>query len=108
MISKRKKIMFAEIATKGQFQLDGGDHFTDTTSYIISIDSQYLLAILNSQLVTFLFSKISSTIRGGFLRWKRQYVKNIPIKTIETSSEELIADEIVKLVELILSLNKEK
>ncbi len=105
---EKTKIMFAEIATKGQFQLDENNHFSDTTSYIISTDSKYLLAILNSNLTTFLFSKLSSTIRGGFLRWKSQYVKNIPIKNITTPSDKEIADKIVNFAALILSLNNEK
>ncbi|MEO7533960.1 MAG: TaqI-like C-terminal specificity domain-containing protein, partial [Ferruginibacter sp.] len=104
------KIMYAEIATKGQFQLDYDGYFSDTTSYIMPTDSRYLLGILNSTLVTFLFSKISSTIRGGFLRWKKQYVETIPIKIIDdkNKSEKSLHDEIVKLVDTMLQLQQQK
>ncbi len=57
--------------------LDG--RYSDTTTYIMASDSEYLLAILNSNLFTHMFSEISSQIRGGFLRWKRQYMNSIPI-----------------------------
>lgn len=86
------KILFAEIATEGQFTYDALGQYCDTTGYIIGSDSKYLIGILNSRLVTFFFSKISSEIRGGFLRWKRQYVEQIPIPDIsEEAQQPLIA-----------------
>ena len=42
-------------------------------------NSYYLLGILNSHLFTYMFSQTSSEIRGGFFRWKRQYMNPIPI-----------------------------
>ena len=41
--------------------------------------SEYLLGVLNSRLFTFMFSKTSSEISGGFFRWKHQYMGSIPI-----------------------------
>lgn len=59
-------IIYAEIATTGQFTLDKDHLYGDTTSYIIPIEDLYLLGVLNSSVFTFLFSKVSSEIRGGF------------------------------------------
>jgi len=59
--------------------LDTTGFYSDTTTYILADASEYLLAILNSKLFTFIFSKTSSEIRGGFLRWKRQYMHALPI-----------------------------
>jgi type I restriction-modification system DNA methylase subunit len=73
------KIVYAEIATDSRFLMDYGNHYSDTTTYIMASDSDYLLAILNSKLFTYMFSQISSEIRGGFLRWKKQYMDPIPI-----------------------------
>jgi len=75
------KIIYAEIAINGQFTLDNENYFSDSTSYILGSDSKYLLGILNSKLWSFIFSKMSSEIRGGFFRWKRQYMANLPIYT---------------------------
>lgn len=104
---EKPKIIYAEIATKGQFTLDFKDFYSDTTSYILGINSPYILAILNSKLWTFLFSHISSEIRGGFFRWKRQYMEILPIRTIDPSNPDDVArhDRIVALVERILDLN---
>jgi hypothetical protein len=67
------------------------------TAFVIGNDSKYLLSILNSKLFTFLFKHTSSEIRGGFLRWKRQYLYPLPIpdcsdtSKIEKSVESLLA-----------------
>ncbi len=73
------KILYAEISQSGNFTLDFQKNYSDTTSYIIPIASKELLGILNSKLFVFVFSYISSEIRGGFLRWKRQYMERMPI-----------------------------
>lgn len=96
---EKPKIFFAEIATEGQFTLDFNDQYCDTTGYIIGSDSKYLIGVLNSKLVTFFFSKISSEIRGGFLRWKRQYVEQIPIPVLSIEDQQ----PIISLVTHILS-----
>ncbi len=105
---EKPKIIYAEIATKGQFTIDEKNSYSDTTSYIIPEPSKYLLAILNSKLWTFVFSKTSSEIRGGFFRWKRQYMSPLPIRTIDFSNKDDIArhDKMVALVDQMLTLNK--
>ncbi|MEA2014018.1 MAG: TaqI-like C-terminal specificity domain-containing protein [Thermodesulfobacteriota bacterium] len=103
------KIVFAEIATSGTFTIDERKFFGETTSYIISSASLYLLGILNSEVITFIFSNISSKIRGDFYRWKRQYMTHLPIRTIDFSdpTDKALHDRIVKLVEQMLNLNKQ-
>ena len=107
---ERPKIIYAEIATKGQFTLDTENFYSETTSYIIPVNSKYLLAVLNSSLITFIFSKISSEIRGGFFRWKRLYMETLPIRTIDFNnpSEKAIHDKLVSLVDRMLDLHKKK
>jgi hypothetical protein len=105
---EKKKIIYAEIATKGQFTFDDENFYSDTTSYILGSDSKYLLGILNSKLITFIFSKISSEIQGGFFRWKRQYIEFLPIRLLDLSlpSEEFKHNQIIKHATLMLDLNK--
>jgi type I restriction-modification system DNA methylase subunit len=107
---EKPKIIYAEIATRGQFTLDKNSFFSETTTYIIPLESKYLLGILNSSLMTFIFSKMSSEIRGGFYRWKRQYIETLPIRTIDFNnpSEKAIHDKLVSLVDRMLVLNKKK
>ena len=100
--------MYAEIATTGQFTLDNNGLYSDTTSYIMGSNSLYLLGILNSRLWTFMFSNVSSIIRGGFFRWKRQYMENLPVYPIDSSNPEDMAkhNKMVQLVKQMLELNK--
>jgi hypothetical protein len=106
---EKPKIIYAEIATQGQFTIDSNSFFSDTTSYIMGSDSEYLLGILNSDLFTFLFSKTSSEIRGGFFRWKRQYICPIPIRMLDlsNSTDKAIHGQISQLVKFMLSLKKQ-
>jgi predicted type IV restriction endonuclease len=105
---KKTKIIYSEIATKGQFTLDKSLMFCDMTAYILGTDSNYLLGILNSKLCTFMFSMISSEIRGGFYRWKRQYMNQLPIPVIdsENASKKLKHTKMVELVDQMLELQK--
>lgn len=96
---EKDKIFFAEISTYGQFTIDNNGKYCDTTGYILGSNSFYLIGILNALLTTFFFSKISSEIRGGFFRWKRQYVEIIPIPEIS----EIEQQPIIVLVTQILA-----
>ncbi|MGI6017010.1 MAG: Eco57I restriction-modification methylase domain-containing protein [Methanothrix sp.] len=108
---EKEKIVYAEIASKGQFTLEKDYKYYDTTAYIISFNDNlmYLIGLLNSKLWTFLFSKESSEIRGGFFRWKRQYLSPLPIRTIDFSDPADVArhDSLVSLVDRMLALHKQ-
>jgi hypothetical protein len=99
---EKKKILLPEIALKMQGTYDTSNHYSADTTYIISIDDKYLLALLNSKLVHYYFSKISSSIRGGYLRFKRQYLETIPI--VEAEEFKRI---IIQYVEMMLHLHKD-
>jgi hypothetical protein len=103
---EKSKIIYPEISTRGQFIIDENSLFCDTTAYILLDSSRYLLGLLNSKLITFIFSKVSSEIRGGFFRWKRQYMEQIPIMVLnlEKPDEKRMYDQIVLKVDVILEL----
>ena len=107
---EKPKIVYAEIATTGQFTLDKQFRFCDTTAYILGNDSVYLLGILNSRLWNFVFRNVSSEIRGGFLRWKRQYMAPLPIRTIDFSNpaDKAAHDRMTGMVEAMLELQEQK
>ena len=95
---ERPKIMYAEIATAGKFLIDIEGYYSDTTSYIMANDSQYLLGVLNSKLFTYMFSKTSSEIRGGFFRWKRQYMEQLSIFSATDKQKYPIIDRVKKII----------
>lgn len=94
----KPKIMYAEISTEGRFLLEYEGYFSDTTTYIMACDSEWLLAILNSKLFTYSFSISSSEISGGFYRWKRQYMENIPIPPSTDAQQAPIIERVQKIL----------
>jgi type I restriction-modification system DNA methylase subunit len=60
--------------------------------------------ILNSKITTWIYSKLTSTIRGGYLRWIYQYVEQI---SIPNSPSEEIKSKIISFVEQILATQTE-
>ncbi len=97
---ERPKILLPEIALRMQASFDSESSFSGDTTYIIPVDDKYLLGILNSNVFHFCFSKISSSIRGGYLRFKRQYLETIPI--VESVAHQ---DKMVEYVDLIIQLH---
>lgn len=104
---EKPKIVFAEIAQRGQFTLDNNRQCLDTTLYLISSESLYLLGLLNSSVITYALSQTASQIRGGYLRWKNQYVSQLPIPRVDKNNAEQQQhhDAIVALVEKMLLLH---
>ncbi len=98
------KIIYPEISINGQFTLDKNKFYSKTTTYIIGTDSLFLLGILNSKVWSYIFDKISSTIRGEYLRWKRQYMRNMPVPISNNKSQV----DLEVLVQTILELNDKK
>lgn len=96
------KIIYPEISTFGQFTIDSKGFYGETTIFIIGSNSKELLALLNSKLITFLFNNISSSIRGGYLRWKKQYMKGLPI----CLSDEKLNVQLNNYVDRIYELKK--
>lgn len=86
----KPKLMLPDIAIKNQVILENKGSFCVNTAYIIMSDSLVLLSILNSNLVLYFYGSITSTIRGGYLRFIRQYLEQIPIAPIDQTFENKI------------------
>jgi hypothetical protein len=95
---EQPKIMYAEISTDGKFLIEPSGYYSDTTTYIMASSSEYLLAVLNSRLFTFMFSKIGSEISGGFFRWKRQYMEQALISPASNAQKAPIVERINKIL----------
>jgi len=105
---EKPKIVFPDISISGSFTLDKNSNYSVNTTYIIPVNDLYLLGLLNSNLVTYFYAKISSSIRGGYLRFIYQYVTQLPIRAIDVKKpdDKATHDKIVSLALQMLSLNK--
>jgi type I restriction-modification system DNA methylase subunit len=99
---EKSKILLTDIALRMQATFDTDNYYSVNTTYIIPVDDKYLLGILNSKLIHYYFSKISSSIRGGYLRFIRQYLETIPVVKPDQYKK-----TIVQYVDTVLQLNKE-
>ncbi|MBX3164447.1 MAG: N-6 DNA methylase [Bacteroidetes bacterium] len=72
------------------------------------ISIKYLLGLLNSNLMNFYYNFLIPEKGKAFAEVKAINVKQLPIKEIKTKDEIQKQNEIAKLVDLLLQLNKEK
>ena len=82
---------------------------TNQKCVIISTEDKYLLGILNSALIFFLFRNMLPKLRGDFFEPSYIFFKNFPIRVIDHANQQ---DEnrhahMVALVEGMLALHKQ-
>ncbi len=68
----------------------------------------YWLGLLNSQLLWYFMKNTGTVLRGGYVRFKTEYLKPFPTKTIDFSNqvEKSRHDKMVSLVDQMLTLNE--
>ena len=94
------KLIWIELSTRGRFAYDDKDIFAEATAFIMTGSSvKYLCAILNSNLIQWFLGNTAATSGMGVLRWKKQYLSQIPIPSVP-SNESL--STFIQLVDQIL------
>lgn len=106
---EKPKMILPDISLTSNISLDKDKKcYCVNTAYIIVNSELYLLGVLNSKLTNFIYSKISSKYRGGYLRFIYQYLIQLPIHKIDFSNpkERVVHDKIECLVEQMIGMNK--
>jgi len=110
----RKKVLIPEIVKGGEATLDStGEYFHSTTVYspILREDSkstasnQEILAILNSTLVWFYIKRTGTVLRGGYYRYKTDYLSSIGIPSEIPSALEDHVTNVIRHTDTRNSLN---
>lgn len=96
---EKEKIMLPDISIKAEALIDEKGMYSVNTAYIIPNADKFLLAIINSSLVHFFYSNLTSTIRGGYLRFIRQYLAQIPIIEPQIQVREMIESLVNQIIE---------
>jgi type I restriction-modification system DNA methylase subunit len=115
----KPKIIIAEDALQMEATLDiskslcqGGVYFGAKKNDVDTYSLNYLLALLNSRLLTFIYKMLFSGMHmgGGYLRFRTRFLNHLPIRTIDFNnpSEKAIHDKLVSLVDRMLELHKKK
>jgi predicted type IV restriction endonuclease len=116
------KLLVPSIATGSCFaaDLEGNYYFVGSGGgggggYGITLKDEsrvtylYLLGLLNSCLSSRYLQAISTPFRGGYIALNRQFIEQLPIRTIDftSSTDKASHTRIVQLVEQMLSLHKQ-
>ena len=83
--------------------------FSITVGAECELSPNYVLGLLNSNLLFWRLRSISNVFRGGWITCTKQYVETLPIRTINFSDPADVAhhDRMVVLVEQMLKLHKD-
>jgi hypothetical protein len=99
----RPKLYCPYLATTNRFALDEGERYlglTDTTVLFENDqleDLRYIMALLNSSLLTYRFRFIAKLKSGGILEYFWNSVTKLPIKRVESGEDRKRHDELVAL-----------
>jgi type II restriction/modification system DNA methylase subunit YeeA len=102
----KQKIVWPLTAANWGFALDTEKHYLSSGGFMLvsdDLDLKYLLAILNSKLMHFLFTKVGVMTAGGAYTLKKATIDEFPIKLISKEQQKIFID----LVEKIMYLKQE-
>jgi len=117
-----QKILTPSIASSASFTFDengfyyfvgsgggGGGGYGITINPDLRVAYHYLAGLLNSRLLDTYLKCISTPFRGGYYAYNRQYIEELPIRTIDFSDPADVArhDRMVALVERMLALHEQ-
>ena len=97
---EKPKIIYPNICKKPEFTYDTKGFYTNQKCFIIPTSDKYLLAVLNSSVMEYLFKQILPKLRGSFFEPSYVIFKNFPIPNKKTDIKS--TEEISKTVNLIL------
>lgn len=110
------KIMTPDISDNCNFVLDDvGNMYHTTTIYSLAFnnkancDTLFYLGLFNSSLFRFFVYATGTILRGGFTRFKTQYMNDFPIIELDLKNKvnKKVHDDIIELVKEILDLKQQ-
>lgn len=109
------KIISPEIAKRPQMTFDKSGNLYHTTTiysyvFMTSDNPLYYLGIINSEVFWFFLSSTGHILRGGYFRFKTEYLKPFPIPCSISNNPPTKQqhDQMVALVERMLALHKKQ
>lgn len=93
------KIIFPDIAPVARYTYLTSSVDIDMTGFMIPINNLFVLGILNSKITEKFIELISSQVRGNYLRFKRQYVSQIPIPPASDTNKAAITALVQKCLD---------
>ena len=99
----KEKLIWMDMAATGRFTLSTEEIFCNDKGFIMTGESlQYLCAVLNSTLITWLVGKTALTTGMGRLQWKKFTVRSLPVPKITLTEQQ----PLIRFVSDILAAKK--
>lgn len=93
---EQPKIVYPNICKRNEFAWDDKHFYTNQKAFIIPGASKYLLAILNSQVVFWLFGQLLAKLQHDYFEPSSIFMKDFPIpKSSDTISIDLLVNQIL-------------
>jgi len=95
------KIAYPNICKRNEFAWEDQGYFVNQKAFIIPEASKYLLGVLNSSVVTWLFDKLLAKLQNGFYEPSSIFLKDFPIPvTKETEPVENLVNQILAVTKV--------
>lgn len=98
---EKTKIVWPLTAANWGFALDKEKHYLSSGGFMLiseSLDINYLLAILNSNLMKYIFSKIGVMTAGGAFTLKKATIDEFPIKEISEKDQQPFIEKVDQII----------
>lgn len=83
---EKSKIIFPSIATENRFALEREGCYLNSNVSFLPIDDLYLLAVLNSHILSVFFKFYLPSFRNGYLDYRTSLLADIPIRCVNFST----------------------
>ena len=94
---EKPKIIYPNICKQPEFIFDESTVYTNQKCFIINSSDLYLLGVLNSKLIFYLFKMILPKLRGDFYEPSYVYFKDFPIVIAEAKEKNDIIDFVLQI-----------
>jgi len=95
---ERTKIVYPDIAQGAKFSWDSSKSHLGNTAYFIPTEETWLVGLLNSKVLWWFYGSITSSIRGGFVRYFSQYMEQLPIPTASDLQKAPIIELVLRIL----------
>jgi len=114
LFSAPEKIVVPFLSTENRFALDEVGFYGTADTYVVvptrkcTVDTRYILALLNSKLLEFFHKNTAKLKRGEYYEYLRKPLSSMPIRRIDFSKplDKKLHDEIRALAQEITSLKR--
>ena len=87
------KVIYPHFADRPSFAFDTGSFSNDKTYFVPDGDT-YLLGLLNSQILWFVFNGLSPAVRGSYREHRVQYIEQLPVPDASDAARTRIGGQV--------------